>query len=352
MKAALDSARWLVGYIRNLLAWGRHVAEAVDPVDVWHLHDLPALVAISNRVDRSVPIVYDSHEIFLDTGTADRLPRPLRRLVGLVEARLVRRVDTLITVNGELATILGQRFRPARTLVVHNCPPWAPPVVGLDRLRAATGILASTPLILHHGSLSRDRGIETLVEALQLPELAGAHLALLGFGELRDMLSALALEVRFGGRLHILDPVPTEELREWVATADIGAIAMPATSLNLRMSTPNKLFECLSAGVPVVVSNFPAVTAIVNDPLGSLGASCDPSTPASVASAIASILQLPVDERQAMRDRCLAAARDRWNWETESRGLIGLYERIASTTEDAAAGAPGIDGAPAARERP
>ena len=303
----------------------------MGPVDAWHLHDLPALVAIAPRVDRSVPLIYDSHEIFLDTGTADRLPGPLRSLVGLIEARLVRRVHTLVTVNGELARILGQRFRPARTPVVHNCPPWAPPVVGPDRLRAATGTPASTPIILHHGSLSRDRGIETLVAALLLPALAGAHLALLGFGELREMFSALALDAQFGGRLHVLGPVPTEELRSWVATADLGAIAMPATSLNLRMSTPNKLFECLSAGVPVVVSDFPAVTAIVKDPLGPLGAACDPSDPESVAAAIGSILQLPLDERQAMSDRCLAAARDRWNWEFESRGLVELYERIAST---------------------
>jgi glycosyltransferase involved in cell wall biosynthesis len=162
------------------------------------------------------------------------------------------------------------------------------------------------------------------------PGLEHAHLVLLGYGELRDSMRALSRTERFAGRVHVLDAVPPEDVLNWIASADVGAIALPGTDMNLRFATPNKLFECLAAGVPVVVSDLPAVRRIVDDPAGPLGAICDPREPASVAAAIRSILELKPPERLALRNRCLAAARDRWNWETEAQGLIETYQRIAA----------------------
>jgi hypothetical protein len=93
-----------------------------------------------------------------------------------------------------------------------------------------------------------------------------------------------------------------------------------ASTLNHRLSSPNKLFESLATGLPVVVSDFIEMRRIVlEDPDGPLGAVCDPADPASVSRAIRSILELDEEARDALRARCLRAAHERWNWETESR---------------------------------
>jgi len=59
---------------------------------------------------------------------------------------------------------------------------------------------------------------------------------------------------------------------------------------------------------------------------------CDPTDPASIAASIAGLLGCPLDERAALRERCLVAARDRWNWETESARLVELYADLAAST--------------------
>jgi glycosyltransferase involved in cell wall biosynthesis len=102
-----------------------------------------------------------------------------------------------------------------------------------------------------------------------------------------------------------------------------------ASTRNHRLSTPNKLFEGLAAGLPVVVSDFPEMHRIVlDDPAGPLGAVCRPDDVDDVARAIRSIMELPAEAREALRARCLRAAHDRWNWATEVEGLLQLYVDI------------------------
>ena len=166
-------------------------------------------------------------------------------------------------------------------------------------------------------------------------------MALLGYGIWADHIRIVAADPRYGGRVHVLDPVPPAELLPWVASADVGAMVFPPATLNLRLSTPNKLFECLAAGTPAVVSDFPGMRGIVlGDPLAPLGAVCDPGDVVAVGRAIAAIVSLGDDDREAMRRRCATAASERWNWETEGEALLELYRRLAPATGDpASAGA-------------
>jgi glycosyltransferase involved in cell wall biosynthesis len=167
------------------------------------------------------------------------------------------------------------------------------------------------------------------MEAMLEPQLKGGHLVLMGTGELAQDLRAAATDVRWGGRIHVLQSVPPGELLSWVASADVGAMPLQPATLNLRLSTPNKLFECLAAGTPVVVSDFPAMRGIVlDDPAGALGTVCDPSRSASIALAIDAILALGDSDRAALRVRCREAAAERWNWEHEARTLLKVYQRL------------------------
>jgi glycosyltransferase involved in cell wall biosynthesis len=97
-------------------------------------------------------------------------------------------------------------------------------------------------------------------------------------------------------------------------------------------ATPNKLWEGLAAGVPVIVSDFPIIRRIVmDDPVGPLGATCDPTDPLSIAGAIRAIVERQPDERAALRARCLRVAHERWNWESESARLVDLYAGIRTS---------------------
>ena len=320
---------WMRDYIRNLRTWGRWVTDTAGDVDVWHAHDLPALMAVGPRVAPAGSIVYDSHEIFLDTGTAIRMPWLVRRLLARYERRLVRRTSALITVNEAYADVLRRRVHPRRLVIVRNCPPrWTPTEGSRSRLRTAAGIPPESPVVLYHGALGPNRGIEQLVEALAEPGMGNVHLALLGFGDVRR-LGVDVGDPATGGRVHTIAAVSPDELLEWVAGADVDAMPLQPSTLNHRLCTPNKLWESLAAGVPVLVSDFPVMRGIVLDvPSEPLGVVCEPSEPASIAAAIRTIVEAPPEARSRLRDRCLAVAHDRWNWEAESARLIELYGSI------------------------
>ena len=326
-------ALWIAGYVRSLRAWGRAILADAPQVDVWHAHDFTGLVAIAGSLQRSAALVYDVHDLFVDTGTGRLLPAPVRRVIQRYERHLVARADLVVAVNAPLAEVISRRCRPRSIIVVHNCPPrWVPPDPRPDLIRQAAGIPSEAPVILYHGQLGLGRGIEMLLEAILLRDLRDAHVALMGYGDQRERLAAASIEPQFGGRLHVLDPVPPSELLPWVASADVGSLAMPHASLNLYLSTPNKLFECLAAGTPVVVSDFPAVRAIViDDPRGPLGEVCDPANPVDIARALRSVIAADRSARQDLRRRCSTAAQERWNWETEAGSLTAAYERLGAT---------------------
>jgi len=325
---------WMVRWRYVILGWAENAAAAAPVADAYHGHDLTGLEAAGRAWRRNGGrLVYDSHEIFLESGSNAGRPRLLKHLLGRSERRWMRHAEALVTVNESLAAELGRRLRPHRTIVVHNCPArWNPPVPRPDMIRSATGIPAGARIALYHGGFSVHRGLEQLADAILEPGLETTHAVFLGYGSKRAMLDRMVADPRLGGRLHVLAAVPPSELLPWVASADVAVMPIQPSTLNHRLSTPNKLFEALAAGVPVVVSDFEEMHQIVlNDPAGPLGAVCRPTDVADVARAIRQVLELPGDEAAALRDRCLRAAHERWSWESEVDGLIDLYRDLGDT---------------------
>ena len=327
----LARVSFLASYARNLRTWGREVARRSAGYDVLHAHDFTGLVAASIARHRGTSLVYDMHDLFLDTTAGTRLPRIASLLLLWYERRLARRADLLVTVNKGLAEWARDNLRPRSTTIVHNCVPrTTPPDPPPNRIREALDLSPADPVVLYHGMLSGDRGLDVLYEAMLCPGLEAAHLVLLGFGPDRDRLQAVADEPRFGRRVHLLPAVPPGDLVEWVTSADVGVMPNQPRTLNERLSTPNKLFESLAAGLPVVSSDFPERRRIiVDDPLGPLGAVCDPTSAPALAEAISSVLSLDANGRADLRRRCSTAAQERWNWEAEAAALVDAYRRIS-----------------------
>ena len=323
-----ETIDWLVRWRWAIHGWARAAAAAAPEADIYHGHDLSGLPGALIAARRSgAPVVYDSHEIFLEAGATARRPRWVRGLFARLERRWVSRVAALVTVNRSLEDVLSARYHPPRTVVLHNTPSrWEPPVPAQHLLRTAVGVGDRTPIALYHGGFSKHRGLEELAAAILEPGLERVHAVYLGYGSQREWLEAEARDPKYGGRLHVLAAVPPDRLLEWVVDADVGVLPIQASTLNHSLSTPNKLFECLAAGVPVVASDFGEMRRIVaEDPGGPLGELCDPADPASVAAGIRRILDLDPVASAELRRRCLTAAHERWNWETESARLVELY---------------------------
>jgi glycosyltransferase involved in cell wall biosynthesis len=328
----MDGLDWVAMWRFGTLGWAKAAAREAGPADAYHGHDLSGLpAAVYARRANGGRLVYDSHELYIESASTAGRPAWAVDWLARHEKAWSADADALVTVNDALADDLGRRLRARRVVVVHNCPPRPAdaPVDGGDRIRGVAGIPSEAPVVVYTGGFRAGRGLDRLAEAMLEPGLEAAHLAFLGFGPLREDLVALAAEPRFGGRLHVLDPVAPLDVVPWVASADVDALPIQPHNRSYELSTPNKLFEAMAAGVPVVASDFPGMRAIVaglGD--GPLGEVCEPTSAASIGAAIRRLLDLPADDRRAIGLRGHRAAVERWNWETESARLVELYSDL------------------------
>jgi glycosyltransferase involved in cell wall biosynthesis len=301
--------------------------------DVVHAHDAAMLLpGLAGARLTGARLVYDSHE--LATGVPYR-ERFWSWFVAAVEQVGVPRADAVITVSNGIADRLSERYRlRERPAVVRNvCDLPAPdPSVAPGALRHLAGVPDGEPLILHQGAAALDRGCETLVRAVA--RLDRGHLVFLGDGDpgLAERLSEIAHAEGVADRVHLVGSVAPERLLTYTRDADVGVSLLQDTCENHRLALPNKVFEYVAAGVPVVVSDLPEVGGLVRR--SGIGWQVRPHSPESIANGLGLALNGGGD---AVRARLWSAA-DELSWERERGRLTEIYERLRPGTAITATG--------------
>lgn len=304
------------------IATGR-VAPTSDLVHAMAYMGIPVGLSLGRR-DRA-PVVYDARDIYVDAANIARMPPLARRQFARVERRWARQASRVVTVNEPYAEVMAERFGVTAPLVVMNCSyRQVSPGPRPTRLRDRLGLGPDVPIVLYHGGLTRDRGIEQLIESL--PAIPTAILVLLGYGALQAELEARAADPALDSRLAVLPAVPPTELLDWVGSADVVAMPIQPTTLNHRLTTPNKLFEAMAAGVPVMASDLPGMAGIVRET--GCGVLVDPTDPGAIAAVIGGLLALPNADRWAIGRRGLEAHLARYNWEAQVGSLLDEYGRL------------------------
>lgn len=325
LRLAARLRRWLAVPLtqRSL----RRAARRHDlPADVYHGMTLSRLGLAGELARRhGGRLVYDAGDIYLETTAYVGLHPILRAWLARLERQGARRADRVVTVNDAYARLLAGRLGVLSPLVVMNCPPATERSGPPDRRFHERLLLpADRRVVLYHGGFSRERGIEELIAAIgAVPD---GVLVLMGYGLLEEEIRAAADRPDLADRVFVLPAVPPSELLDWVAAADVVAMPIQPTTLNHRFTTPNKLFEAMTVGVPVVASDLPGMATIVRET--GCGLLCDPTDPADIAAAMREILEATPERRHGWSEAGPAAARGRYNWERQVAPLLAEYGRI------------------------
>ncbi|MDX1740766.1 MAG: glycosyltransferase [Rhodothermales bacterium] len=209
----------------------------------------------------------------------------------------------------------------ARPTVVENVPPFRE-VAPSGKLRSAAGITDNHPIVLHQGHIKQGRGCEALVRAaLTVPD---THFVFLGNGPLRPALQDLARSLDIQERVHFVDSVPPELLLDYTASATVGVTLLEDTCLNHHYALPNKLFEYLMAGVPVLASDLPEISRIVSD--FRVGRLCQPGSTKDIGKNLREMLSKSeelADYRANSRQ-----VFETINWQSASERFLNEFRRL------------------------
>ena len=284
--------------------------------DVIHCNDLDTLTAgVLLRRRHRARLIYDAHELYPDMMAATS---PLYRgLWLLLEHRLIRFADAVLTVNDSLASELAHRHKlSVRPTVVMNCPP----IVPLPA-EQVSGVENEEYLILYQGHLNPERGLEALIDAVPLMDRRVA-VCLRGAGRLRSALEQRAVDLGVADRVRLLDAIPPDQLVTALTGFTIGVIPYVPASLNTYLSTPNKLFEYLMGGLPIVATDLPEVRRLVD------ATRAGETYPASHPDALAEVVNRLVSDPQrlqAYRHAARRSAMERYNWEAQEHAIRCAY---------------------------
>lgn len=232
--------------------------------DLIFSNDLDTLPAcwLASKI-RGKRLVYDSHEYY--TGVPELEGRPLvRKIWKTIERFIFPKLKTVITVNESIANLYRQEYGND-IHVIRNVPmqsAFQPPASDRDEFRRKLGIAPNEKLLILQGSgINRDRGAEEAVMAMQY--LENTRLVLLGGGDVFKEVLKLAISYGVTGKVMFLPRMPYEQMMRYTAACDLGLTFDKDTNINYRFSLPNKVFDYIRAGIPVMASRLPEVEKIV-----------------------------------------------------------------------------------------
>ncbi len=288
------------------------------PIKIIHCHDLwPLPAAALASLLKNSSLIYDAHEY--NSGLKIFNNRPIRKQIWMIlEWLAIPLVDILVTVSHPLGELYQKRYPQLKKVrIIRNLPKFEIPQV-LDNLKIVRK--DNEKIILFHGHFKPGRGLENLV--ISIKRMNDVRLFLVGGGELKSKLQQLVNKLEIRNQVNFIDYINKDYLVSYAAQADIGVVLFEPTSINYSFALPNKLFEYIMAGLPVLASNIQTFEYYIKK--YKIGKTVDPAKSELIAEILTQMIN-DIEQIKTWKNNCLLASKE-LNWENESKKMAGIYE--------------------------
>ena len=332
--------------IKHSFFWNQHnqlydiVLNRIRKLEIHYIiaHDLPTLkpaLKIKNKI--GAPLLYDSLEIYTETINqffpkvsgpkkiiSMFLIRFMRYFGARSEGKMMLSCEKITTVNNSLATYFSKKYRVDHIEVIMNCPRTKNCIPENVDFRNLYGFKKKDILFIYQGVLNEGRGLNLLIKAFS--KISKSHndikLIILGDGVLKSKLNEQVNEFGLNETVVFHDSVVYDRLLEYTVAADFGVNLLEACNLSKKYASPNKLFEYMQAGLPVLCSYSPENNLIFNK--YNIGIQCKNEVE-DISKKIIELKNLKDSSKQKISTELLKA-KEIYCWENQEFKLFELIK--------------------------
>lgn len=299
--------------------------------DVYHCHEPGSLfVCAILKAFRRKKLIYDVHEHYASLISNNKIfPGFIRGLIEIISFRselaLSRYADYIIVVRGDLK----ETFKKVNTniKIIYVCP---------DLSVFQPKNVKREDMVVYEGAVDIEkRGMDIFLKSLSIVSKKFDQIKYLVVGTIPE--SDLIFSMDYLKKNNLIDNfeytgwIDYNSVSDYLFRAKIGVILLQPIYLNNIMGIPNKLFDYMTSSVPVVASNFPNISEIVNE--ANCGLLVDPTDPEEVADKILYLLENP-EEARVMGENGRRAVERIYNWGNMEERLLELYTEMANESDD------------------
>jgi glycosyltransferase involved in cell wall biosynthesis len=285
--------------------------------NILHAHDLWVLpaTALASMI-KNCALIYDSHEFA--SGLEIFSKKPVSGMIwALVEKIFIKRNGAIIAINNYHKGLFLDRYKNIpEPVVIMNFP-----------FRYENSKTEHLPefaerhdKILYQGILKNHRGLPQVIEASA--ELLSGTLEIIGYGDIENDLYQLVKKLKLEQKVIFRGKFEWSRLLDATKMAKAGLALFEPEGINYKFASPNKFFEYIMAGTPVIASNIPSFRDFISNYEVGILVSVNDET--QIAQAMNKLIQ---DEEywNKLHNNCLAA-REKWNWEAQEGQFLSIYQ--------------------------
>lgn len=277
---------------------------------------LSACVIAAKR--RKGKVFYDSREVYTELPFHDNRPL-LKKLFRIIEGFFIKRTECVFTTGEMDSQYIEKLYSLKKTHLLRNLPITRTNIVPVD-FNSKYNIPKDGVIVLYQGIIVKGRGIDTYLRALV--KMENLYLVILGGGEHLEFYESLSSEMKISDRVIFAGKIPQDEILNYTAAAFAGLSVIDNISMNNYYALPNKLFEYVMSGLPVIVNNLPQMKKIVDDyNIGEVIKDVDEDE-------IIAVLKNWIEDKDVYalkKTNCKKASLE-LNWENEFNKIYHLFE--------------------------